>query len=153
MRLALALVALVAASPAGAKQNKQTSIMGLTGTCTKLIVNGKDRTADCAGKLLNTAYADSRTGFYFVAGEDLVLTFSGVGARQVKLDEDHVVMPIDLVILGFKGQNDKITAVGTCSFANPYSGPVPITCKAEGALGTFEGSFMTDGSKPTRHDL
>lgn len=130
-----------------------TNLIGSSGSCLKLVINTKDRTTDCAGKIINTVYADGRTGFYFITNDGLVLTFSGVGTRQVKIDENNAVMPIDMVILGLKGQSDKITAVGTCKFSNLYQGPVPIICKADGALGSFEGSFITDGSKPDRTDF
>lgn len=153
LRLALSAITFVVAVGPGWAAQKQVRPIGLvilSGTCTKLIVNGKDQTSECGNKILNTDYSDSRTGFYFTTNSDLILTLSGIGDRQVKLDANNVVMPIDMVILGLKEQNDPVTVVGTCKFANPYLGPVLVTCKAEGALGTFEGSFMTDGSKPNR---
>jgi hypothetical protein len=121
----------------------------LQGICKKLIIKGKMRTPDCAGKLLNTEYSDGRLGFYFVTTEGMALTFSTRGAEQIKADENTAIVPVDTLLVGSKGNTERIQAVGTCRFTNPYRGTsAPIECSADTALGRYEAMFLSDGNKP-----
>jgi hypothetical protein len=125
-----------------------TGMMTLDGTCKKLVVKGKDRTADCKGTLLNVDYSDGRTGFYFVTTDQLIVTFSNKG-KQVHPDPNTAIAPVDMVIVGKDGKFERITAVGTCKLTNPHLGrPAPVECKAEAASDVFEGFFISDGGKP-----
>lgn len=133
---------------AEAQAPKVTGVMILKGACKKLTVNGKNRTADCTGKLLNTDYSNGRTGFYFVTNQGMAVTFSTRGDKQVHSDADTAIAPVDMVIVGGEGRSEKISATGTCKFVNPYKGPAPVECRAESASGLFEASFVSDGGKP-----
>jgi hypothetical protein len=147
---ALIVVAATIAMPAtGIAQSKLAAMVTLQGTCKKLVIKGKMRTSDCAGKLLNTEYSDGRLGFYFVMNDGMTLTFSTRGAEEVKADENTSIVPVDGLLVGLKGQVDKIPAAGTCKFTNPYRGiAAPIECAADTALGRYEATFLSDGSKP-----
>jgi hypothetical protein len=130
-------------------QNKLTAMVVLQGSCKKLVVGGKVRTSECTGKLLNTEYSDGRLGFYFVSAGGMALTFSTRGREQVKADENTAIVPVDMLLTTGKGQSDKIQAVGTCKFTNPYRGvPAPVACTADTARGRYEATFLSDGSKP-----
>ena len=130
-------------------QSKIVAMVTLTGKCSKLVVGGKVRTSDCTGKLLNTEYSDARLGFYFVMADGSPLTFSTRGEQQVKTDENTAVAPVDMLIVKTKGKLDKVQAVGTCKFTNPYRGiPAPVECAATTAAGRYEAIFLSDGSKP-----
>jgi len=144
----IACVGIVAMPALANAQNKLTAMVILQGTCKKL-VGGKARTSDCTGKLLNTEYSDGRLGFYFVTTGGMALTFSTRGREQVKADENTAIVPVDMLFTTGKGQTDKVQAVGTCKFANPYRGvPAPVECTADTARGRYEAAFLSDGSKP-----
>jgi hypothetical protein len=142
--------ALIATSSLGAQEVTIESMVVMTGTCKKLTVSGKNRTADCKGKLLNTGYSDGRTGFYFVTTDGFTITFSTRGDQQVHPDANTAIAPVDMVIVGGRGNVDRIAAVGRCKFTNPYRGPAPLECRAETAGGIFDASFISDGSKPEK---
>jgi hypothetical protein len=118
------------------------------GRCNHLIVLGSDKTNACQSKMLNTEFVDGRSGFYFVASDDVVISFSGMGPGQIKLNEDIAIQPIDTIIVGVKGRTSKVRAVGKCRFENPLKGSVPISCQADTPEGIFEADFVTDGSAP-----
>jgi hypothetical protein len=130
------------------KTNTPTTIAMLTGSCEKLVLAGSDSSSGCDGKLLNTNYRDSRSGFYFVTRDGATLTFSGLGNNQVKPHRDRAVQPIDLIIFGYQGKHDRRKAVGQCDFTNPENRPSRIVCRAITESGVFEAEFVTDGTPP-----
>lgn len=145
---AIGLLFLSGHAEAQARSNPVTALATLQGTCERLTIAGKDATASCDGKVLNTNYRDSRSGFYFVTKDGATLTFSGLGKNQVKPHPDRAVQPIDLVIFGYGGRHDRARAVGHCDFTNPESRPSRITCRASTGGGDFEAVFLTDGRPP-----
>jgi hypothetical protein len=123
-------------------------ILGLDGQCEKLVVEGDDHTPDCSGKILNTSYQDGRSGFYFVTKSGAAITFSGLGGNQVKMGADRAIQPIDMVLFAFEGESEKLRAVGSCDFENPYKGKSRIVCSATTKRGAYEGRFASDGAPP-----
>ena len=140
--------AIVATSAVEAEEARLTALVNLKGTCRKLTVKGTDQTAVCRGVLVNSIYSDGRTGFYFAAADGFFLTFSNRGQEQIKPDANTAISPVDMVLAGYKGGVDRIRATGSCKFTDPYHGPAPVVCRAETAVGVFEGSFVSDGGKP-----
>ncbi len=125
----------------------------MSGTCTERVeLFGKSAVRPKCKPLINTVYKDRRTGFYFTT-DDYIVTFSGV-APQVKTSADSSVQPIDLVLFndiknGDPNNTTKLSAAGTCDFANPFRGiQVMVKCKAETSRGRFKATFRSDGSEP-----
>lgn len=143
--LPVVLGAAVGAPKAGALPTLAT----VNGTCERLVIGGRDVTAQCTGTLLNTSYATGRVGFYFVTRDGAALTFTGMGSSQIKPDPDTALQPVDGVIFGFDGRFDRSKAVGTCRFTNPYARPGTVNCRAETQDGVFAAEFVTDGKPPT----
>lgn len=143
----------VSAQIAGPLQltNAPTAVLLLTGSCKRHVVRETNRTSTCAGVLLNTTYADGRSGFYFVS-DGTALTFSGLGPNQVKPHPDTAVQPIDLVIMGSGTGYLKSKAVGQCEFSNPNLGPVEVKCRAVADTGVFDAAFVSDGTPPKALD-
>src|SRR5215213_4765622 len=83
-------------------QSGPTAIAALQGTCRKLIVAGRDVSEECSPNVFNTNYTDGRSGFYFVTTDGAAITFSGIGARQLKPNPDSAIQPIDMVIFGYR---------------------------------------------------
>jgi hypothetical protein len=128
-----------------------TSLLTLTGKCQQLIAGNRDMTKGCIGKAINVNYDDGRSGFYFVIADLAVLTFSGMGNQQVKLNADEVVQPIDTIIFGLSGAGTKpnsVHAVGSCQYSNPYKGKSFIRCQSTTSQGKFSADFETDGKPP-----
>ncbi len=146
--LACLLLAALTVAADAQEQNPLKGILLVKGRCNRLITLGQDMTAKCGSAVINTEFADGRTGFYFTEADGTALTFSGMGPQQTKLDENNIIQPIDMVIFNVQGKISKLTATGKCRFGNPYNGPAPISCQAETKGGAFEGDFMTDGSAP-----
>jgi hypothetical protein len=116
-------------------------------------MQGADLTAQCTGKLFNTNYADQRSGFYVLTTNDVVLTLSGPGDKQVLLNPDTAVQPIDMVIVGRGGTSKSQPAIGKCAFANPFKGPSKLLCEATTNSSRYEVVFDTDGTAPKRLPL
>ena len=119
----------------------------LKGVCGSMLVGQRELAPSCKGLLMNTSFSDGRSGFYFVSDEG-ALTFSGDGRKQVKPDPDRAIQPVDLVLFTSGGKTQKLKAVGSCTFANPYKGPVDIVCIADTEERNFVGKFRTDGNAP-----
>ncbi len=135
-----------------AQAGEISSILTMTGTCSHLIIGkGRDAGNKCVGKVLNINYSDGRSSFYFVVANLAVVTFSGMGNAQVKINADEVMQPIDTVIFGLDEAGTKpnsVHAVGTCHYTNPYKGKAFVNCDATTSAGTFSARFETDGSPP-----
>lgn len=149
MRTALIALALAPVFAASAKERVGPTMLIVKGACERLMIEGRDTTSKCSGKLLNTSYSNGRVGFYFVTEDGAALTFTGNGKQQIKPDADTAVQPVDGIIFSFKGNTDKTAAVGTCKFTNPYKGPGLVACSAEAESGKFNAVFRTDGAKPS----
>ncbi|GEP09084.1 hypothetical protein [Methylobacterium gnaphalii] len=146
--LSLGILSVLAGAAVMVKAAEVPTLATVTGTCERLVIAGQDVTGQCTGSLLNTSYATGRVGFYFVTGDGGALTFTGLGSAQVKLDPDTAVQPVDGVIFGFKGQYDRVKAVGMCRFTNPVAQPGSVSCSAETPGGAFAAEFVTDGKPP-----
>ncbi|WP_305525956.1 hypothetical protein [Methylobacterium amylolyticum] len=145
---AILMLSAVPALAAPATAAKLPTMALANGHCDVLIIGGKDRTASCAGKLLNTIYDNGRVGFYFVTDGGAAITFSGDGSSQINPNPDAAVQPVDGIIFSYKGKTDRNAAVGTCRFTNPYKPPGTVECRAETQGGLYEAKFTTDGRPP-----
>lgn len=128
------------ASPARAQ-----TVLRLEGTCQRLVIDGRDLSASCAGTLVNGVSGD-RTRFDFADGDGRILSFSGNGARQDATEETDPLQPINLVLVGRSdGRSGTPTlAIGACRFSTPEPGRTAITCEAGAADGrAFAGTFVT----------
>ena len=129
-----------------------TDLLGMPGKCEEIVLYGKSAKKQCQS-LFNTVYKDGRSGFYFIA-EDMILTFSGNGDQQLRQGSDKSTQAIDLVLMNKPGKGpperpEMITAIGECSFENPFLGkPTIVKCSAKTEKGTFAGAFYHDGSEP-----
>ena len=124
---------------------KAVSVAGL---CTKLTYRTTNLSATCSGKLVNIAYSDGRTSFLFVSGHT-VISFSGDGRQQFERQRIQFFSPLDKVVFQSDGSTIGLRAVGWCDFTDTNKGiPAPIHCVAETEDGRFEGSFLTDGTRP-----
>jgi hypothetical protein len=136
---------------ATAAANADVSMVIMKGTCTDLVVAGEPLEG-CESKLLNSNLDNGRTGFYFTAGAT-VITFSGIGNQQLKINDDNVVQPIDELIIAnsgteHSGRSETYRAVGSCRYNNPYKGIAKVVCHADTQKGIFSGTFVSDGRAP-----
>jgi hypothetical protein len=153
-RKILVIGAAIAALCTNANARNITSIVSLTGTCKKLVIATKtDASRRCVGKLMNVTYDDGRSGFLFVARDIAIVTFSGMGSAQVKVNQDEVIQPVDAVIFTLIGTGtgpNEVSAVGSCRFTNPEQGRHSIVnCKATTENGQFVADFVSDGRPPS----
>ncbi len=154
-----ALGCLLWAGAAYAKPEKApTGLAGLEylatmdGQCSRLVLGGKDASSACEPHVLNEVFKSGRVGFTFVAKDGTVVSFSGQGPKQVKLDPDTVSQPLDTVILtqaGAKTPPAAAKGTGACTYTNPMKGPSHINCSARTEHGQFEAVFVSDGQPPT----
>ena len=131
----------------------ENSMVILTGNCDKIVYMDAAISPDlCLGKVVNMALGNGRNGFtYFTKGEknSTIVSFFGVGQKQIHTDKNHVIQPIDKVRFAINGKEGDLDAVGSCAFANPYMGkPVRVDCEAKTSRGSFVGRFVSDGSSP-----
>ena len=151
---AVAASVLLLAPPAIAAESL-SNVAVLQGQCTLLYVVKGDTTRACHPTLTNEVYRSGRVAFTYSAGGGSTFSFSGSGARQVKLAPDLVVQPIDRVIFQFDVgvPPHTLAAVGKCRYSNPYRGKATVECEASAAEGEFRASFATNGKPPVIRDF
>lgn len=146
-------VLLLASQPAFSEEVSTIAAI-ISGTCNELTVMSiKVKPDVCDGKLSNMNFSNGRAGFYFfVSNEDetsTLISFSGLGSKQVKKSKDFIIQPIDKVASTFQGEADVLDATGSCSFENPYlNKPAIVSCTATTNRGKFSGRFTSDGNEP-----
>jgi hypothetical protein len=130
----------------------------LRGRCLRVMTAGRNLPAQCSpdpanALLLNTSYPDGRSGFYIVT-DGYILTFSGMGSKQIKNGPNSVVQPVDLILFnklvnGDANRPTKLRASGICSYENPTRGiPTKIECNAQTEQGPFALEFLHNGKYP-----
>ena len=108
----------------------------------------------CMDKVVNIEFPNGRIGFAFNLkrrGQSQIVTISffGDGEKQLHLNADTAMQPIDKVHFTFKGSTDDLVAAGSCRFSNPYKGvPAEISCIADTNQGKFIGEFISNGRSP-----
>jgi hypothetical protein len=132
-----------------------TILATLTGKCTS--VTAMDVVTDpalCVPKMTNIEYPNGRLGFIFLMSRkhdarSVVISFFGDGEKQLHLDKDTAMQPIDRVHFTFQGSTDDFIAAGSCRFSNPYkNAPAKVSCTADTNRGKFEGEFISNGVAP-----
>jgi hypothetical protein len=112
---------------------------------------GNDMSEHCGGKIIQTIYKTGRTGFTVPVGDkDTLVTFSGM--EGAKPDVNSQLQDVDRVILNLSidGVPPSVKSVsGSCAYANPYLGPMTISCNATAGNDAYLLEFRTDGSEPT----
>lgn len=130
--------------------NDLTAMAAVTGKCERLVMAGTDMSEHCNSKIIQSIYSTGRTGFTILVGDKgTAVTFSGM--EGAKPDANSQLQTIDKVILNLniEGVAPSITsATGSCSYGNPYLGPVTISCNATSGKDAFLLEFRTDGSEP-----
>ncbi len=147
--LSLATISCAASLPAHAANLENMAFM--TGTCERLVVDGKDFASRCGAKIIQSIYDDGRTRWYLTIGDDgAVATFSGTSGA--KPDADSQIQDLDSVVLnlGVKTAPPTTEAIsGQCLYSNPYNGPTSVTCIAKNKNGDVSVlEFRTDGQPP-----
>lgn len=141
-RLALACTCLAVTIPSGARAQAAFS---LTGTCEKLVIAGRDATAQC-GTTLSNAVSRNRTAFDFATKDGQTISFSGNGAQQEATEETDPLQPINVVTESRSGSEvgAPVLAIGSCRFSTPEPGRTAIACEAKTADGRiYAGTFVT----------
>ena len=146
-RLALWAVSLslLGATGASAQGAGGPAAFTLTGRCEKLVVAGRDVTAQCGDTLAN-AVSRNRTAFDFATKDGQIVSFSGNGAQQEATEETDPLQPINVVTESRSGSEigSPVLAIGACRFSTPETGRTAIACEAKTADGRlYAGSFVT----------
>lgn len=137
-----------AAAPASAQDlSNVQSLVFLTGTCERLVIAGRDATADCRGTAVNLNYRTGRTSFAFQDGEARMVSFTGLGAPAEGDVARHALDGITIAA----SPGPTVTAepaTGSCEYSNPYRGRSYIRCAATTAAGAYSVAFASDGRPP-----
>ena len=127
----------------------------VSGRCEKLVVSGNDMSSHCGDKIVQSMYKTGRTGFTVTVGDKgTVVTFTGI--EGAKPDANSQLQSVDKVILNLniKGVPPSSTSAnGSCSYSNPYLGPMTISCSATSGKDAYLLEFRTDGSEPKLTDF
>lgn len=138
------------ASLVAAQDASTPPIMMLSGKCLRMVVGDQDMTAACSGKLGRTVLTDGRSGFYFLLGQNHILTFSGTDVARKNAKGASI--KIDRLIFneGLETNKPKVlSARGQCTYGNPSKGQITVRCSGSLRQGTkFSASFQSDGMPP-----
>lgn len=154
--VAFCLVATLGVDAAQAKPKpragKAAQMVAVFGECTKLVHAGHP-VEGCKAILVNTNYSTGVSGYWFTTGNS-ILSFAGEGARRIEQGSGSVVQSIEQVLLA---DTTNITqevdaaaeaAIGFCRFGDVTQKGSTIECVAHTRAGIYEGSFLTDGTRP-----
>ena len=140
---------------AQARADNLTTLATLTGRCTAVMA--MDVVTDpslCLNKVVNVEFPNGRLGFAFTLQrkgdpKPTVISFFGDGPKQLHIDADTAMQPIDHVNFTFQGSTDQVVAAGSCRFSNPYKGkPARVSCTADTNRGKFAGEFISNSVAP-----
>ena len=147
MRRILEILVVLFASVGAAAAQAPQNVVSVDGTCQRLVIEGRSLAGNCGATVLQTIYADGRTGFYISAADgSRVFAFSGF--EQSFSGQTEVTQKLDKVIL-IGEPATSIPVTGTCTYGNPYAGPMTIFCDAADQSGNrYRFEFLTDGSEP-----
>lgn len=122
-----------------------TAMFSVFGECQMLIFSEELR--PCEGRIITTQYDSGRVGFYFIdESEDWgLMSFTGMRQEQQSPSADLRLLPIDGLII----DEERVPALGFCTFEDPYVGQARIECSAYHENGQiYAGFFVSDGSQP-----
>ena len=130
-----------------AEENRATltAMLSVAGECQMLIFSEEERL--CKDVIINTQYDSGRIGFYFKDESEGggFVSFSGMGPKWRAPSENLRLLPIDALII----DEERVPALGFCTFEDPYVGKARIECSAYHENGElFSGFFVSDGSRP-----
>lgn len=148
IRIALATVMLVAASPSGAQDLSNVAALAtMQGKCLRLVTPEGDLTGRCGDRIINTAYRDDHSSFMVMIGADTLISFWGEDHAAV---DDRAVMAVRKITTTQTGHGKPTSqdADGQCSYTNPYAGPSHVDCTATVAGKTYAFSFVSNGQAP-----
>jgi hypothetical protein len=147
--------ALLAMADSGSRADNLTTMGALTGKCTAVMaMDVATNPSLCLDKVVNIEFPNGRLGFAFTLqhkgdAKATVISFFGDGPKQLHIDADTAMQPIDHVNFTFQGSTDRLVASGSCRFSNPYKGkPARVSCTADTNQGKFSGEFISNGVAP-----
>ncbi|HXC27773.1 MAG TPA: hypothetical protein VNV38_07440 [Stellaceae bacterium] len=128
----------------------------LAGKCTSATaMDVAMKSGPCTDKIIQVELPNQRLGFTFFLRREgeknsgTFFAFWGDGSKQLHLNPDTAMQPIDRVDFFFQGSTDHLVAAGSCRFSNPYKGvPAQVSCSADTNEGKFTGEFISDGRPP-----
>jgi hypothetical protein len=133
------------------KLNRRVETMG--GRCTAIEALGVAIDPKlCLREIMNSEDHDNRVAFTYLTQRDrgvAVISFSGPGPGQIRIDSDDVLLPVDKVVSTYAEISNEVKADGACWFSNPYKGkPSSVWCTATTGEGRFSGAFTSNGIAP-----
>lgn len=149
------VVALATFLPLVAHADNLKTLAMLSGHCKNaMAMDVADDAQLCLHVVLKMELPNGRIGFMFTIPKEnsrdvVVFLFFGDVTKQLQLDSDTTLQPIDRVHSSFQGNTDDLVATGSCRFTNPYKGkPSLVSCTADTNRGKFIGEFVSDGRPP-----
>ena len=147
MRRVFGILAALSMSVGAAAAQALQHVVSVDGTCQRLVIEDIALSGNCGAAVLQTIYDDGRTGFYITAADgSQVFAFSGF--EQSSPGQTEVTQTLDKVILSGEPATS-IPVTGSCTYGNPYAGPMTILCDAQDtSRQRYQFEFVTDGSEP-----
>jgi hypothetical protein len=122
----------------------------LVGRCTTLDAEGGDHTRLCNPTVTLVRIPTGGLAVCFAATDSTRVVFIGTQPTTVDPRTNGTMQTLDRVRFTIPGDAGEKSANGTCSLGNLDKGvPATIECRAITDVGTFDGTFVTNGSKPT----
>jgi hypothetical protein len=122
----------------------------LAGRCTTLDAEGGDHTPTCNPTVRLVRIPAGGLAVCFSASDSTRVVFIGTKATTIDPRSNSSLQALDRVRFTIPGDAGEKAASGTCSLGNLDKGvPATIVCRANTDAGTFDGTFVTNGSKPT----
>ena len=122
----------------------------LVGRCTTLDAEGSDHTPTCNPTVRLVRIPAGGLAVCFSASDSTRVVFIGTKPTTVDPRSNSSLQALDRVRFIVPGDAGEKAANGTCSLGNLDKGvPATIECRAISEAGTFDGTFVTNGSRPT----
>jgi hypothetical protein len=122
----------------------------LVGRCTTLDAEGGDHTPTCNPTVRLVRIPAGGLAVCFGASDSTRVVFIGTKPTTLDPRSNSSLQALDRVRFTIPGDAGEKAASGTCSLGNLDKGvPASIVCRANTDAGTFDGTFVSNGSKPT----
>jgi hypothetical protein len=122
----------------------------LVGRCSTLDAEGGDHTPTCNPTVRLVRIPAGGLAVCFSASDSIRVVFIGTKPTTIDPRSNSSLQALDRVRFTIPGDAGEKAANGTCSLGNLDKGvPATIECRAITEAGTFDGTFVTNGSKPT----
>jgi hypothetical protein len=118
----------------------------IPGTCQRLVLVNEDLTSGCSGMSMISNTSNGRLQISAFLNTGSTAMFSGTDLPNPDANTDAI--KIDRIYLNSAGKPGEpviLPATGTCTYTNPYSAPLKVSCRVTAYEESYRYDFLASG--------